>query len=382
MKYLRKVLGEVDSQIPVPDSLRGVALRGKLDNVYPIAPAPPDKKSGVQFNLRWLNWHSGLAYAAAFALIVGLFYGLGFHQQPQIVDGNIEIQSQTPAEAPVSPDSADSDMALPESDAQEAPLAPAVGTAPDTDTRQDAAGGTGTPQAPVVQEGLGGGGQTVSLGQYNGYTYAWRANDATDPDKTGFPVTMEILSGEQVVASVDIPDMYDVRQSFFVEEHIVLVGGNGAEIVSRSYNIAAPEAVAEGAMVKQPGTYVNSREYQGFVHVVTYLANADGLADYSIESEALPGATDPGACIITSIDAVRDLVVQKAFTGSQEDISLHNLSAIITYTGTPINDGADAEESPQDASEPEDGEEPAGGSSIYVAQIQLDGSTITLGSVS
>ncbi len=78
MKHLRKRLSELDAQIVLPDSLKGEALLARLDGVEQQA---PPMSAALMRPRRWLNARSGFAYAAAFLLIVGLFYGLGFDQQ-------------------------------------------------------------------------------------------------------------------------------------------------------------------------------------------------------------------------------------------------------------------------------------------------------------
>ena len=85
---LRKTLRAVDNRVVLPDSLRGSALLQKLDGIEPDVPT---KRKISELVLPKRNRVRILAgYAAAFVLVVGLFYNLGINR-PTEQGGEIEI---------------------------------------------------------------------------------------------------------------------------------------------------------------------------------------------------------------------------------------------------------------------------------------------------
>ena len=383
IKYLRKVLVPVDEKITVPDSVRGGALRHRLDQVQI---AVPEKKAGKVFGLRWLSWQSGVTYAAAFALIVGLFYGLGFNQQPDMIDGTIKID-QEQADETVTMEAAEAELF-----AVDLPEAP---SADDVELYTGEAGpqpeSTGDQPAPQIDlktiPGVGGGGKSAQLGSQNGYTYTWRNNDATDPDKGAYPVTVDIIldDGEQTVAQIDIADMQSVVECYLTDTSLSLIGIGEEGVITRSYSILEPEVPQELAVLAQPGSYVQSSIYRDVLHVVTFSEDVQPL---DCETEALPYAVSDSACVISAVDTTDGAASQKAFLGAAEDISLFDRSAYIVYDGEaeepPTEAGGQSVESEggDSAADSEDLQDTEQDLSRYSAQILLNGTDIALGNVS
>jgi len=377
LKYLRKVLGDVDQNIPVPDSVRGAALRRRLDSITPAAPAAPNKKGGVSFGLHWFNLHSGLTYAAAFALIIGLFYGLGFHQPPEIIVREIPVtqeeelfdefaffgidESGPGSAAPAVPEAATAEFAVPD-------------TAPQDNIATGGGGSSEPPAGPSPRSSepaMGGGGPAAPLGGQDGYSYTWRRNDPSDPDKGAYPITVDIVldAGAAVVCQIDIEDMNAVEEAYFAGDTMTLVGPGDGRVVLRSYDISDPPAPLEQAVLSQPGVYLGSRLYQELVHVASYTEDV-GQAD--CEVELLPGAVYESACVISALDTASGENSQKAFQGAAADVSLFNMRGFISYRGVPM-----------DTDIPVDADADAEQSYVqHVAQIVLDGLDITISSVS
>lgn len=355
MKYLRKVLGEVDETIPVPESVRGSALRQKLDHIQPTAPPAPDKKSGVTFGLHWFSLQSGLTYVAAFALIVGLFYGLGFHEPRPGIEAGDPARPEITQQVEDVPDPVSQ---LPNGDD------PAVSQPPaETDPQKPVEPSGGEPaesSTPASSESSawGGGGKASTLGSNAGYAYTWRANDAADPDKSGFPVTIDIVKeGSQLVSQIDIPDIQVIMEAMFTETTLSVVGTYEGGVITRCYDISTPEEPVELAVQSQPGGYVNTRVYQDVVHTVTYVPEA---AEYECETVQLPHTDAKSACVVSAVNVATGETAQKAFLGADSDISLQNLNVYLFYTGS--------------------GDEQAG--QEHVGQIRLDGMQIYLGTIS
>lgn len=395
LKYLRKVLGEVDEKIAVPDSVRGDALRCKLNNVYPTVPAAPNKKSGIRFGLHWFSLQSGISYAAAFALIVGLFYGLGFNRQPEmsLVERNMALSEP---EAPSQEGDAPAEQATPFLAPNETVIDPAVSgdasvAPPAPPSQPDSTTHGGSHAEPG---GVGGGGASFPLGTQGGYTYTWRSNDATDPDKGGFPITIDIVQdgSAAIAAQIDIPDMQGITECYLTNSTLSVIG-NGAEgIVTRSYLISTPGSPEELGVVAQPGSYISSRIYQDVIHTVTFCEEAELI---TCESEVLPYSITQNACIITALDTATGGTSQKAFIGADNDIDQYNLSIFISYMGeaeaaepeagaAEIPEGTEASQEEADKEPREAGE--AGDvvalRKLHIAQVRLDKTEITLSTVS
>lgn len=370
IKYLRKVLGKVDERIRVPDNVRGAALRASLDNVYPAVPARPNKKSGATFGLNRFGWQSGLSYAAAFALIVGLFYGLGFNQQPglqrAVPHGDITLMQPEPditdpsesVDTPFEPE-----PAAPFSSGENSDNAHGAASAGESSKPSD------PPHSAPQPGGVGGGGKATTLGDQAGFTYAWRANDATDPDKGGFPITVDIVGGDQIAAQINIADMQEILAYYFTDTTISVVGTGERGVVSHCYRITDPKNPSELAALSQPGAYVSSRLFSDTVHVVSYLEDTE---DLEIPSEVLPHAVHERACVIGAVDTAEGESSGKAFIGADNDIRLYDLGAYISYMGAP-----DEGEPREDDYAPHPAE-----STLHIAQIRLVGTAIELKTVS
>lgn len=363
IKYLRKVLTQVDNRIKVPESVSGDSLRALLDN----APAPAVREVTSR-RPRWLSLQSGIAYAAAFVLVVALFYSTRLYR-PDVISDSMDIvekprpagqavEVQAPADADGTQDgllfASDESSSVPAEtpdvsgavagDAVIAPFAETVSG----QTPEGSGGGSST-IAPKL--GVGGGGEATLIFERDGYAYYQRANDANDPDRSS-PVSLEVVDKEtqEITAQADVP-LSEVAQSFELNGDIIFIGADhSGETVLCSYNVSTSgELVAENAF-SQEGALVDARVYDGVIHVVS-LSDASGS-----NAEFLPNCTSGEVCVITAFDPVTRETVTKRFVGANGTIQLHNLSAYIRYTG--------ADETGQDRD--------------YIAQIMFSGMNIDL----
>lgn len=357
-KLVRKALAGLDARVQTPESLSGAALLHKLDGL----PASEKKARGgaVFFDPRWFRWQPVFTYAAAFVLIVALFYGLGLNRA-DVVEGNMLIapSSAEPSVAPFA--AAAQDSASPEEADEDAPRASSQSSDPAFAASGDGPETDGTPSSDIPEtRGVGGAGHAVLLLSQDGYTYSYRQNDKTDPDKKDFPVTLEIIqeAGAQAVAQVDIADMREIMDCFVSQNRLVLVGRYDNSIVARSYDIETPTAPAELTLLTQPGEYLGARLYGDTVHILS-LAPGEDAASY--EAQPLPGSLSEDVCIVSGLSLPDGSAVQKAFSGATADVKLLSLNVYIYYDGKGEDDQL-----------PE----------LHCAQIRIDGLNIDLTGVS
>ena len=89
---LKKTLHALDSRVVMPESLRGSALLAKLEGVQPDVPT---KKKVSELVLPKRNRVRFLVgYAAAFALVIGLFYNLSLNRPVDLALGEVPIGGQ------------------------------------------------------------------------------------------------------------------------------------------------------------------------------------------------------------------------------------------------------------------------------------------------
>lgn len=340
IKYLRKMLGQIDARILTPPGLRGDVLRQKLDGVSQLSPA-----SGWDFK-RLFSPQSGVAYAAAFALIIALFFSLEYYS-PQMIDSSVRIAREEEPE----PGLFSVQSSLPEADA-----AGAVFSDAGEDSREAVApfsAMSGEPVSDAPQEenalGTGGGGKAVLLLEQGTYAYYSRENDENDPDRTGFPITLEVTdtAAKLPVAQIHIPDMREIDRVFVKDSALLLVGTDGGAVVSRAYDMTDPASPVQQLVTAQPGDFVDARLYENVLHI----ASAAKEAPADCELIPLPDANSGDCCVITAIDLQTLQTARKAFSGAKGTIQLHNLYVYIHYEG-------------------------AGGQ--YIGQIALDGLEISL----
>lgn len=357
IQYLYTIWSRVDSQIKLPAVLTGDALISKLEGIE--HPAPNVRK--IRFSPHVFTWQSGVTYAAAFALIVALslFLNRG-DNQADILQGQIEMQpgAMERAETPSvfsSQEAAEADQAVePEADADAQADAgqSAEAFAVAEDRAGDIAGWESQP------EGIGGQSESILLGVDERYTYTYRLNDPTDPDKEGYPITVNIIDSQsgELACTFDISQELSLAEYYVNGDVLALVGSlseDGAAVIV--YNIANMAEPAELIRFIQEGGLADSNLYGSILRLVTLTESAEGL---DCEIINLPGAITEACCVITAVDLDTMQVETKAFAGiNGGEVSLYDLHAYVNYEG---------EQTEQDAS------------GKRVAQIRLDGMTIEL----
>lgn len=365
VKYLRKVLGEVDDRIALPEGLRGDALLGLLEGVE--QQAPPMSATLVKPR-KWLNMRSGLAYAAAFVLIVGLFFGLGINRQDNLVDGSITLEPRTsPAALPQLDQTQISDT-LPESDTAAADSGPATGGgAAQEETFQarmetfqmqenpDAGGDGIRASAPEALGGI----VSTQLGAFGDYRLVSRPADENDPDLSSDNV-LELLDPEEnrLVALIQLPAMTRVHSAFSGEELVTVVGSDDEAVYALILDLSNPEEPRTVTLLEQPGSLSGARLYEDVVQVVSY---SGAPAGDSLEVVELPDSAESGAAIFTAVSLADGDHRQVAFQGAGDEIKLYNINAYVYYDSAA--QGADD-------------------SDYFIAQINLPGLEIELAGVS
>lgn len=323
IKYLRKMLVQVDARISTPQSLSGDALREKLDGI----PVPRAQRRDWR---RFFSPQSGVTYAVAFALMIALFFSLEYYSPDMINDvlhiapsgseasAAGELQSAEPTAASVAA------FALPVNEEPDAGAE--ISSSPEAVLFLD---------EPAETFGVGGGGEAVLLLTQDMYSYYYRVNDTTDPDKQAFPVTLEIAdtAAGLSVAQIDIPDMNSVERLFVQGDKLIVVGVGETGLVTRSYGLANPGSPEEQLMKTQPGEFVDARIYKDIVHIVT----ATDAVPQDCETVALPGAEASDSCVITAVNVSTLETGQKAFSGAKGTVQLYNLNAYIHYEGENEN---------------------------------------------
>lgn len=356
IKYLRKALLRVDNRIRVPESVSAESLRHLLDNVEQPAPRSTAKNARP----RWLSLQSGIAYAAAFVLIVALFYSTRLYSPDMITGGLAMPQSSDVSGAAVSNPLSVAD------NAQEQPievntfaiveddLPVSSGQAADTQTPAASAVDGATTEHPAV----GGGGMATLLLEGAKTSYYWRLNDATDPDKAGFPCTLELVNNAtgNLVGQVDLPGIQNVEYGFEIEDRFVIVGSVDKDTVFIVYDTTNPESPVERDVSLQSGELISANLYKDILRIVT-------LSDKpNSDIVELPHSVSTGYCVVGLVSPLDYQAYQKSFSGVDKDsvVQLHNLNAYIRYHGSDDN----------------------GGTKDYIAQVNFDGLDVELGTVS
>ena len=368
-KLVRKSLAALDKRIEVPQSVRGAALRQLLEDVPVPSQSKADAHVPASLKPTWLRWQSGLSYAAVFALIVSLFYGLGFNQKGDIVSGQLQIAANTsePATLPAAPFAAalqdEQASSVPETAPQAAPrtTAGAGATRAAANTRAGYAESAQAITAESAEEsGVGGSGQAAVLLSQDGYTYSYRASDETDPDNAAALVTLEIVeeASGRAVTQMGIADLQTV-EALFVQDGILMLAGTFENtVIARSYNIADIANPKELGFAAQPGRYLTARVYKDMLHILT-LDEEPEAEKY--DAEKLPGSLSDSVCIVGYLSDDGKQTAQKAFAGATADVKLYNLNAFIYYYSR---------------------EENAEAAELHCAQIGLNGADIELVSAS
>ena len=97
--HLVKKLHALDDRVVMPESLRGSALLAKLEGVQPDVPTKKKVRELVLPKRNRVRFLVG--YAAAFALVIGLFYNLGINRPVDIALGEVPIDGQVTELAPL-----------------------------------------------------------------------------------------------------------------------------------------------------------------------------------------------------------------------------------------------------------------------------------------
>lgn len=316
IRQLRKALGEVDSGISLPDCLRGDALLHRLEGVR--QDLPPMGK--VLMPKKWAR--SWISYAAAFLLMVGLFYGLGVGRQGTVEYGEISLEPNDPVAGDVQMGIAPA-MNEPTTGGQDTP-APPEGT-PRT-FAVPGAGGNGD------GDGVGGSGQaTVFEENFGGYALAYRTADETDPDRTA-EITLELLQGDRMVTAGDVAGMNRVLNTFVAGKAVALVGDT-ADSVGVYWAVFAAEEIADQVSVSQPGTLKVAWVREG----VLWVASASDAVPAGVEELETPRGT--GACVLTALDLAEGTCRQAAVPAEVKSIKETQDGISLTYVGADAVEG-------------------------------------------
>lgn len=356
IKYLRKALLGVDRRIQVPESVSGQSLRHLLDGVEQPAPAESVRRARP----RWLSLQSGVAYAAAFALIVALFYSTRLYR-PDMIDGVMPVEQQAPKAAAAiaetagsnNPDGVQPDVltafVLPEESGQDSNIQIADA---------QPSGNADAQEAPQPEPyAVGGSGMATLLLEREQVSYYWRLNDAADPDKAGFPCTLEVVDNAtgQLAAQINPAEMQSIAHGFALEDRFVIVGSDGEDTVYIVYDTSNPKNPIEKYRHIQNGELADAKLYNGVLRIITLSDRPDG------EVVSLPNSTGPeDYCVIGAVSLMEYRSETKSFAGADGTVQLHNLNAYIHYAGSSDN----------------------GEGKSYIAQINFDGLGIELGTVS
>ncbi|MDL2234048.1 hypothetical protein LJC63_10800 [Ruminococcaceae bacterium OttesenSCG-928-L11] len=341
IKYLRKVLSGIDENIALPPSLSAEALRSRLDLQEQQSAAQSLTFSAMQFlRSRVFSLQSVISYALAFAVIVAVAYSMQFNA-PDIVDGTIAITANTQVDQAM-----DNTESVPRQaqESQEAPAA--LFSTPEAADALPPAESASTPEPEVTGEspavtadalpGVGGAGEATALGEDDAYLYLARENDPADPDKEGFPLTLEIVSRETELPVWQLDMPIETVQEFYTRDGVLSLTGEAADgrHILLGYAIGSPEEAAEPLFeTVQQGTFLGSKECDG----ILYTLSTDTLEDDGdYMTELLPDSTGGLSCLVTAVDLHTGAMSRYAFTGMAEskEISLYNRNIYISYAAT------------------------------------------------
>lgn len=305
IKQLRKLLLELDDRIVVPESVRGHMLRPRLDDVRQEGAA--HFTFGGRGSLRF-----GLAFAAAFALIVGLVFTLD-SSRPEMIEDSLLIEQSGEGRGFINP----LEEAEPSEPAQQAfsaagesATAERFSTAPEENLPSGS-----EPEA----HGVGGGGESVLLAAKDGLSFRLRANDPNDPDASEAAHTLEIVDDETslLVGQASIPDMLAATECLVLEQEVVLVVESADGLMAKFYDISDPAAPAEQISLPLAGVYSRTVESGG---ALRFLTLAEGELPPGCEADS-PETSESSAdsaesfCLVTTVDLATLESTQKAYLG-------------------------------------------------------------------
>jgi hypothetical protein len=377
MKYLRKRLSEVDKRIVLPDSLQGSALLARLDGVE--QKAPPMRVALISPR-RLLNARSGFAYAAAFLLMVGLFYGLGIDKQNNLVDGMIALdreQGRSSAmqqdgqemlqPSPSAPEDSARSYALKSEESDQPEAAPPKGAemapfAAIPDSSSSIALHREMEQESASDAAIGGVLSTQLCTFGEDYVLACRPVDQNDPDM-GVSNVLEVLHHQEnrLVALVPLPAMERVISAFTKDDLVAVVGEDQGFVYTLTVDLSHLEEPKPLELLEQPGVWKGARAFEDVVHVVSF---APQLLEGERNAVELPHSRETGTVIFTALSLKDGSYNQAAFLGAGEEMNLYNHSAYIYFNGYTVEENNE---------ETED---------LFVAKIKLADLDIELGGVS
>jgi len=188
---LKKTLSALDSRVEMPESLRGGALLYKLEDVQPNVPA---RKKIRELVLPRRGIRTLATYAAAFALFIGMLYGVVQGRPAEVASGEIAIGGQVAELAPLQ---------------EGGGISPADGTV-----------------------------GVTWLGEMGQYTLYYLLQDATASDYHSEKTQMLLFikAYGQAVSQVDIPHMTDISY-FSVQGYLLTLHGTGNDTVAYTYTI-------------------------------------------------------------------------------------------------------------------------------------------------
>lgn len=366
MKNLYKTWSKVDSRIKLPPTLTGGALLPLLDNLPEVKAPVREERRRIQFSPHVFSWKSVSTYAAALVLIVALSALLSRGPADIGTDTIEPAAGGQPHDTfennnPLSPDS-DPDTTVDGGSGEDSGTGGGDMLAVDAQTggEQPAEGDAGEANAgdAEAQSWLGGP-ESILLYEDDAYTYTWLQNDPNDPDKAGFPLTVNILekAAGGLAFSINVSGIESVDSSFVYGGKLSLLGPAVAEedaVTLLVYDLTQPGSASCVQELTVPGALLNARLYKNYIDVVTYVpAGIDPGCDIT----ALPDSTGDNLCVIAAVDLDTLQVEQKAFAGASETVSLYNLNAYLDYEGEPTDDNPEGH---------------------HIAHIRLDGLDIEL----
>ena len=233
IKYLRKVLGQVDKRIQVPENISGERLRALIEDVESVTPRD------IAARRKRLTLRSAIVYAAAFVLIIGLFYGTQMYK-PEMINGGMQITAGTSdaKSTAIAEQAPEINVGRDAGAEPEAPAAVAAEGAAAEPVQMQEQAAESTVTADSGDDGIGVGGllSTLLLEQ-DGFAYYVRQNDETDPDKAGYPVTIDIVNMETGVITfqIDIDNMQTVDSVSVSDGQITVTGLYDGHVSSNVY---------------------------------------------------------------------------------------------------------------------------------------------------
>jgi len=327
MKYLRKELLAVDSRIKTPESLRGHNMLRKLDGVEQRIPL--EKKIRELIFPRRPNWGSWLTYAVAFALVVGLFYGLGFHNHNDVAVGGIAIPQNN--ELPQLEQGGGISVA-----GGDRNIDGATAVLPGTEGYQEAglipASGHGAlPGGYLDPEPFGGAGLGTRLGEFEDFVLSHRPNDTTDPDHLNeAPKVLLLLDADEnnIISQIDIPYMTEIA-AFYAKDYILtLVGTAGDKTYVYTIDYTFAENPATLLLLDQPGALTAHNYFDGFLYVASHTTEIIQETESSI---VLENSAERGASILTLINISENTINQISVLGAGSEVQLNRTGARIFY---------------------------------------------------